>query len=67
MPLGSPSWDFLGLLRLSWEASGPKNLKKHEGFLRFLKRLFEAPDGPLGLILAPSWAVFGQKVGPKRV
>ena len=27
---------------------------KTEGFLRFLKRLFEAPDGPLGLILAHS-------------
>ena len=31
---------FLGLLRLSWEASGPKNMKKTDGFLRYLKRQF---------------------------
>ena len=50
---------FSGLLRLSWEASGPKNLKKLEVFLRFLKmQLF----GSLKLLMAllgslpPSWA-----------
>ena len=41
----------LGFLRVSWEVSGPKKRVKTHGFLRFLKRLFKAPDGPLGLIL----------------
>ena len=36
LPLGS----FLGPLEVSWEASGPKNVKKTEGFLMVLKRLF---------------------------
>ena len=51
-------WRFLGV---SWAALGflegllgglwtQKRVKTH-GFLRFLKRLFKAPDGPLGLIL----------------
>ena len=37
-------------------------------FLRVLKRLFfgfEAPDGPLGLILAASWANLVPKWGPE--
>ena len=36
-----------GLLGGLW---AQKRVKTH-GFLRFLKRLFKAPDGPLGLIL----------------
>ena len=40
---------------------------KTVGFLRFLKRLFEAPDGPLGLILAHSGKKLPPKLGPKRV
>ena len=44
-----------------------QKLKKNDGFLRFLKRLFEAPDGPLGLILAASWADLAPKFVPKRI
>ena len=46
---------FLGLLRLSWEASGPKNLQKRRFFEVFENAafwFFEAPDGSFGLILA---------------
>ena len=41
---------------------------KTKGFLRVLKRLFlvfEAPDGPLGLILAASWANLVPRWGAK--
>ena len=44
----------LGFLRVSWEVSGPKNIKNHSVFSGFLKAgvwLFKAHDGPLGLIL----------------
>ena len=61
---------FLGLLRLSWEASGPKNLQKLKVFLRFLKmQLF----GSLKLLMAllgsscPLFGRSGPKVGPKMV
>ena len=48
--LGSLIGHLEALLRGLWTQKRVKTL----GFLRFLKRLFEAPDGPLGLILALS-------------
>ena len=50
---------FLGLLRLSWDASGSQKPKKNMVFDVFGNVtfcVFEALDGPLGLILRPSWA-----------
>ena len=44
-----------GLLGGLW---AQKRVKTH-GFLRVLKRLFKAPDGPLGLILVSLVFVFG--------
>ena len=45
------SWAALGFLEgLLGGLWTQKRVKTH-GFLRFLKRLFKAPDGPLGLIL----------------
>ena len=44
----------LGFLRVSWEVSGPENIKNQRVFSGFLKAgvcLFKANDGPLGLIL----------------
>ena len=61
---------FLGLLRLSWEASGSQKPKKTNGFLRFLKmQLF----GSLRLLMAllgsscPLFGRSGPKMGPKMV
>ena len=42
-----PSWPLEALLGGLWT----QKCVKTEGFLRFLKRLFKAHDGPLGLIL----------------
>ena len=50
VPLGSLLGPLEALLGGLWTQKRVKT----EGFLRFLKRLFEAPDGPLGLILAHS-------------
>ena len=50
VPLGSLPGPLEALLGGLWT----QKPKKTQGFLRFLKRLFEAPDGPLGLILAHS-------------
>ena len=66
MPLGS----LLGPLEalLAWEASGPKNLQKHNVFKVFENAalwLFEALDGPLWLILPPPWADLVPKWAPK--
>ena len=45
------SWAALGFLEgLLGGLWAQKRVKTH-GFLRFSKRLFKAPDGPLGLIL----------------
>ena len=52
----------LGFLRVSWEVSGPKNIKNHRVFSGFLKAgvwLFKANDGPLGLILVSLVNLFG--------
>ena len=63
----------LGFLRVSWEVSGPKNIKNHRVFSGFLKAgvcLFKANDGPLGLILVSLVNLFRilcKKVGPNCV
>ena len=54
---------FLGLLRLSWEASGPQ--KPYEVFANAGFWVLEALNGLLGLILAPSWADLVPKWSPK--
>ncbi len=60
----------LGFLRVSWEVSGPKNIKNHlvfEGFLKAVVCLFKANDGPLGLILGSLVNLFRilcKKAGP---
>ena len=63
---------FLGLLRLSWEASGPQKHQKIEGFLRFLKmQLFGSLELLMALLgsscplLGPIWSQNGSKMGPK--
>ena len=59
---------FSGLLRVSWEVSGPKNTKNpkvFQGFLKAVVCLFEAPDGSLGLILPPLWPIWFQS-GPQN-
>ena len=61
MPFGSLLGPLEALLGGLWTQ---KRVKTY-GFLRFLKRLFEAPDGPLGLILAASWANLVPKWGSK--
>ena len=48
------SWAALGFLEALLGGLWTQKRVKTHGFLRFLKRLFEAPDGPLGLILAHS-------------
>ena len=57
---------FLGLLRLSWEASGPQKHLKTARFSQAFANagfwVFRALDDPLGLILAPSWASGPQSV-----
>ena len=63
----------LGFLRVSWEVSGPKNIKNHSVFSGFLKAgvwLFKAHDGPLGLILVSLVNLFRilcKKGGPNCV
>ena len=70
-------WSSLGV---SWAALGPlegllgglwtQKRVNTLGFLRFLKRVFEAPDGPLGLILVSLVNLFWilcKNPGPKRV
>ena len=62
MPLGSLLGPLEALLGGLWTQKCVKTLS----FLRVLKRLFfgfEAPDGPLGLILAASWANLVPKWG----
>ena len=60
---------FLGLLRLSWEASGRQKLWfyhwKTTLFENAAFRVFEALDGPLGLVLPSSWADLVPKWSPK--
>ena len=63
---------FLGLLRLSWEASGPQKHQKIEGFLRFLKmQLFGSLELLMALLgsscplLGPIWSQNGPQNGPK--
>ena len=63
MPLGS----LLGLPK-AWDASGPqKQLLFSKVFANSGFWVFEALNGPLGLILAPSWAdlVLSPKWPPK--
>ena len=59
----------LGLLRLSWEASGPQKVWfyywKTTLFENAAFQVFEALDGPLGLVLPPSWADLIPKWSPK--
>ena len=65
MPLGS----LLGPLETLLEASGSQKPSKIESFLRFEEDaafwFFEALDGPLGLILPPSWADLIPNWAPK--
>ena len=63
MPLGSLLGPLEALLGGLWTQKRVKTV----GVLRFWKRLFEAPDGPLGLILAHSGQKLSPKLGPKRV
>ena len=60
---------FLGLLRLSWEPSGPQKVWFYYGkttlFENATFRVFEALDGPLGFILPPSWADLVPQMVPK--
>ena len=61
------SWAALGFLEGLLGGLWTQKRLKTVSFLRFLKRLFEAPDGPLGLILAHSGKKLPPKLGPKRV
>ena len=62
---------FSGLLRFSWKPLDPKTLKNYRFFKVFENAafwLFEAPDGPLGLILppfGPIWSQNGSQNGSK--
>ena len=65
MPLGSRLGPPKALLGGLWT---PKNLKKTMVFKVFANAGFwvlEALNGPLGLILAPSWANLVPKCSPK--
>ena len=53
------SWAALGFLEALLGGLWSQKRVKTNGFLRFLKRLFEAPDGPLGLILVSLVICFG--------
>ena len=59
----------MGLRSLSWEASGPQKPKKKQLFFEVFANagfwVFEALGGPLGPILAPSWADLVPKWSPK--
>ena len=64
---------FLGLLRLSWEASGPQKPKKTLGFLRFLQmqvfgylKLLMALLGSSWPLLGPIWSQNGPQNGPQN-
>ena len=64
MSLGS----LLGFLRLSWEASGPKNVKNtvfFKGFEKAVFWLFADPNGSLGLILVRLGRIWFQNGFPK--
>ena len=60
---------FMGLWSLSWEASGPQKPEKQTWFFKVFANagfwVFEALGGPLGPILAPSWADLVPKWSPK--
>ena len=64
---------FLGLLRLSWEASGSQKPKKTLGFLRFLKmslfgslKLLMALLGTSCPLLGPVWCQNGPQNGSQK-
>ena len=64
------SWAALGFLEALLGGLWTQKRVKTQGFLRFLKRLFKAHDGPLGLILVSLVNLFGilcKHPGPKRV
>ena len=63
----------LGLLRLSWEASGPQKPEKTLGFLRFLQmqvfgylKLLMALLGSSWPLLGPIWSQNGPQNGPRN-
>ena len=63
----------LGLLRLSWEASGPQKLEKTISFLRFLQmqvfgylKLSMALLGSSWPLLGPIWSQNGPQNGPQN-
>ena len=63
----------LGLLRLSWEASGPQKPEKTLGFLRFLQmqvfgylKLLMALLGSSWPFLGPIWSQNGPQNGPQN-
>ena len=66
MPLGSLLGPLEALLGGLWT---PKTCKNCKFFCQVFEDaafwLFEAPDGPLGLILPPSWADLVPKWAPK--
>ena len=53
------SWAALGFLEVLLGGLWTQKRVKTLGFLRFLKRLFKAYDGPLGLILVSLVNLFG--------
>ena len=53
------SWAALGFLEALLGGLWTQKRVKTRGFLRFLKRLFKAHDGPLGLILVSLVNLFG--------
>ena len=69
---GCPLGAFLGLLRFSWEASGPQKPSKTLCFLRFLRmqlfgslKLLMALLGPSWPLLGPIWSQNGSQNGSK--
>ena len=63
------SWAALGFLEALLGGLWTQKRVKTRGFLRCLKRLFKAHDGPLGLILTSLVNLFGilcKNPGPKR-
>ena len=64
------SWAALGFLEALLGGLWTQKRVKTRGFLRFLKRLFKAHDGPLGLILVSLvnlFKVLCKKAGPNCV
>ena len=53
------SWAALGFLEGLLGGLWTQKRVKTQGFFRFLKRLFKAHDGPLGLILGSLVNIFG--------